>query len=122
MLLLGVGHASNTSLHLAEYRASYPDRRVVENWAPMRVNGQREWARLQDIDLDSSDFEQIGTAFELASGSFHRGKVAQGRTVSSFRPMSISLSRFFVSPTLPAVTADSPLLPSAYHSYQLRFG
>ena len=37
VLLLGVGHTNNTSLHLAEYRASYRDRRIVEEGAPLYV-------------------------------------------------------------------------------------
>ncbi len=35
VLLLGVGHDSNTSLHLAEYRADYPGKRLITCGAPV---------------------------------------------------------------------------------------
>jgi aminoglycoside 3-N-acetyltransferase len=76
VLLLGVGHKNNTSLHLAEYRVSSPGRRVVENGAPMLVGGRREWVKLQDIELDVRDFEAIGSDFERAMGCVRRGRVA----------------------------------------------
>lgn len=76
VLLLGVGHANNTSLHLAEYRASFPGRRVVENGAPVLVDGRREWVKLRDLDIDESDFEAIGGDFERAGGCVRRGRVA----------------------------------------------
>lgn len=63
VLLLGVGHANNTSLHLAEYRASWPDKANHREGAPILVNGQRRWVRYEDLDVDESDFDQIGDAF-----------------------------------------------------------
>ena len=81
VLLLGVGYESNTSLHLAEYRASYPGRRVVGNGVPMLVNGQREWVKIEDIDIDESDFEAIGEGFEQATGCVHRGRVASAESM-----------------------------------------
>ncbi len=81
ILLLGVGHANNTSLHLAEYRASFPGRRVVENGAPVLVNGRREWVKLRDLDIDESDFEAIGGDFERAGGSVRRGRVAEAEAM-----------------------------------------
>jgi aminoglycoside 3-N-acetyltransferase len=76
VLLLGVGHESNTSLHLAEYRASYAKRCVVENGAPVLINGRREWSKIRDINLDESDFQAIGDSFERTMEYVHRGKVA----------------------------------------------
>ena len=76
ILLLGVGHASNTSLHLAEYRASYPGRREVENGAPVLLDGRREWIKLRELDIDESDFEAIGDSYARAAGHAHRGRVA----------------------------------------------
>jgi len=81
VLLLGAGHQSSTSLHLAEYRASYPGRRVVENGVPMLVNGQREWVKIEDIDIDESDFEAIGNGFERSTGCVHRGHVANAESL-----------------------------------------
>jgi len=81
VLLLGVGHQSNTSLHLAEYRASYPGRRVVGNGVPMLVNGKREWVKIEDLDIDASDFVAIGDGFERSTGYVHRGRVANAESM-----------------------------------------
>jgi aminoglycoside 3-N-acetyltransferase len=75
VLLLGVGYASNTSLHLAEYRASFPGRRIVETGAPVMINEKREWVKIQDLDLDPSDFETIGADFERSKECLRRGFV-----------------------------------------------
>lgn len=64
VLLLGVGHGSNTSLHLAEYLADYDGKSYVDCFAPMTNEGVREWVGYRDIDLDAGDFEDIGAAFE----------------------------------------------------------
>lgn len=77
VLLLGVGHANNTSLHLAEYRADYRDKRVVRNGAPIKEGGQRRWVEFEDVDIDSGDFERLGADFE-AEGLAQTGCVAQG--------------------------------------------
>lgn len=77
VLLLGVGHANNTSLHLAEYRAEYRDKRTVRNGAPISEEGQRRWVEFEDVDIDSGDFERLGADFE-AEGLARAGLVAQG--------------------------------------------
>ena len=63
VLLLGVGHSSNTSIHLAEYRADFPTKRVVTEGAPISRAGSRIWATFENIDVDDSDFECIGADF-----------------------------------------------------------
>jgi len=68
VLLLGVGHDRNTSLHLAEYRADYPRKKDVQNAAPIVVDGARRWVTIRDINLDDSDFSAIGEAFERETG------------------------------------------------------
>lgn len=62
ILLLGVGHVNNTSLHLAEHRAArvLPTRR---EGSPITVDGQRRWVEYTCLDEDESDFEQFGTWF-----------------------------------------------------------
>lgn len=62
VLLLGVGHESNTSMHLAEYRASGST--PVDLGAPIIVNGKRQWVTYKDIDLDSDVFAAIGASLE----------------------------------------------------------
>jgi aminoglycoside 3-N-acetyltransferase len=77
VMLLGVGHENNTSLHLAEYRADYPGKALIECGAPMLVNGQRQWVTFQDIEADESDFEAIGADFARETGKLVEGKAAQ---------------------------------------------
>lgn len=77
VLLLGVGHSSNTSLHLAEYRANYPAKRDTINAAPMLVDGQRRWHEYQDIMLDTEDFPAIGAAYAAQGGELRQGQVAR---------------------------------------------
>jgi aminoglycoside 3-N-acetyltransferase len=61
VLLLGVGHVSNTSLHLAEYRSGVRPR--VRTTAPVASAAGTTWREWDDIDLDASVFEAIGAAF-----------------------------------------------------------
>ena len=68
VLLLGVDHSRNTSLHLAEYRARYPVRRIVYGGAPVLVSGHRRWKRLEDINISSDDFGRLGRDFERSVG------------------------------------------------------
>jgi len=63
ILLLGVGHANNTSLHLAEYRAVHPEKHEGPNGAPLLIDGVRRWVDVLDLEVDASDFPQIGEAF-----------------------------------------------------------
>ena len=51
VLLLGTTHATNTSIHLAEYRAALDV-------------GEREWVEWTDVDFDDDDFRECGRAFE----------------------------------------------------------
>lgn len=76
ILLLGVGHRSNTSLHLAEYRADYPNKRLISCSAPVMVEGWRVWTEFQDIELNESDFELIGEQFASETGLTHQGHIA----------------------------------------------
>ncbi|MBK9974297.1 MAG: AAC(3) family N-acetyltransferase [Planctomycetes bacterium] len=69
VLLLGVGHDSNSSLHLAEHRASWPRKRVIDQGAAMRIGDQRLWVRFKDVLLESEDFPRLGAAFDATGGS-----------------------------------------------------
>lgn len=77
VLLLGVGHENNTSLHLAEYRASFPGKRSVSGGAPILRDGERMWAQFDEIDLNADDFEIIGKNYARDTGEIHEGRVAQ---------------------------------------------
>jgi aminoglycoside 3-N-acetyltransferase len=74
VLLLGVGHDRNTSLHLAEYLATWPSKRTREQGAAVLVDGERKWETFTDVDIDEGDFPVIGAAFE-ATGSTRRRRV-----------------------------------------------
>jgi aminoglycoside 3-N-acetyltransferase len=75
VLLLGVGHNRNTSLHLAEYRADFKGKAEIINKAPIFAEGEKRWVDFHDIDLDSDDFDLLGEAFEREMGFVRRGKV-----------------------------------------------
>jgi aminoglycoside 3-N-acetyltransferase len=74
VLLLGVGHGNNSSLHLADHRASYPCKRIVTQGAPL-ADG---WQTYESLDYEADDFEQIGEAFgERAT----KGKAGRGEAL-----------------------------------------
>lgn len=75
VLLLGVGHGNNTSLHLAEYRADRPGKQMMTTGAPIQVGGQRRWVTFDDLDFDDSDFERIGADFARDTGLERIGHV-----------------------------------------------
>lgn len=81
VLLLGVGHDRNTSLHLAEYLASWPSKHTHTLEAAVLVDGERQWVTFTDLDIDDGDFPAIGAAFE-ATGSARRSRV--GHTTAAF--------------------------------------
>jgi aminoglycoside 3-N-acetyltransferase len=66
VLLLGVGHGNNTSLHLAEFRANYPGKRNLRTGSAMEVDGRRKWVAYETLDTDADDFAEIGAAFDRA--------------------------------------------------------
>lgn len=80
ILLLGVGHGRNTSLHLSEYRAEFPSKKLVQQGAPVLVDGVRRWVEFEDLDWDEDDFPQIGAAFEAATTEVRIGKVANAES------------------------------------------
>ena len=64
ILLLGVNHENDTSLHYAEWKAKIPKHPIVKYGAAMLENGKRTWKIFQQIDYNSDDFEKIGDDFE----------------------------------------------------------
>lgn len=67
ILLLGVTHASNTSFHLAEYRASWPGKPgPADDGAAVRIDGERRWVAFADEIADSGDFDDVGHAYMAA--------------------------------------------------------
>jgi aminoglycoside 3-N-acetyltransferase len=72
ILLLGVGHGSNTSLHLAEYRVPAPPRK--RQAAAVLTETGREWVSWEDVDVDEEDFDRLGDDFD-ATGAVTIGGV-----------------------------------------------
>lgn len=62
VLLLGVDHSNNTSLHLSEHLVG--NRAIFSNGAPIIENGNRIWKEYEKYDYDSEEFERIGEDFE----------------------------------------------------------
>ncbi|MBL8057494.1 MAG: AAC(3) family N-acetyltransferase, partial [Anaerolineales bacterium] len=76
VLLLGVGHGNNTSLHLAEARAEWPGKRQSQEGSPVWVDGRRQWVTYADWDLDAADFARLGADFARTTGLEQAGRVA----------------------------------------------
>ncbi len=81
VLLLGVNHQNNTSVHLAEYRSNYPGKIVETTYAPIVKDGKRVWQEYSDINNNAEDFPMIGEEFNK-TGKCSEGQV--GDSTSSF--------------------------------------
>ena len=75
VLLLGVGHGNNTSLHLAEARARWAGKRAVPHTSTVMSDGQPTVVTWQAPEPDGDDFEQLGDVLD-ASGLVRFGQVA----------------------------------------------
>jgi aminoglycoside 3-N-acetyltransferase len=81
VLLLGVGHDNNTSLHLAEQRAAWPGKRTYQEGTAMLVNGERHWVAFEMLDLNGDDFATIGDSYEA---EYHLPRHQVGRAETRF--------------------------------------
>ena len=64
VLLLGVTHWNNTSLHYAEFQAEYPGKQNEKIGSAMMVNGERKWVSYEVIETHTDDFGPSGEAFD----------------------------------------------------------
>lgn len=79
VLLMGVDHGSNSSIHLAEFRSNWKGRdrvvmmegRVLQHGRPVRV-------RFRELDWNSDDFSALGEDFERETGQVARGPLGRG--------------------------------------------
>jgi aminoglycoside 3-N-acetyltransferase len=78
ILLLGVSHGNNTSMHLAEHRSSFAGKLFYPQGAPVIVEGKREWKIFQDLLTNCEDFEKIGEAFDQ-TGLSQKGTAGYGQ-------------------------------------------
>jgi aminoglycoside 3-N-acetyltransferase len=74
--LLGVGHANNTSLHLADYRANWQGKVREHNGSAMLVDGVRQWVTYYDDAVAAGDFDELGAAFE-ATGAVQISQIGK---------------------------------------------
>lgn len=75
VLLLGVGHANNTSLHLAETRAEFAGKKIVRSGAPVFVGDVRHWVEFDEVDYHEEDFTRLGEDFRKETGMQIIGRV-----------------------------------------------
>jgi aminoglycoside 3-N-acetyltransferase len=79
ILLLGVDHESNTSLHHAESRACTSNTIRKTRGAAILKNGKRKWVSWDEIEYNSDDFKDLGIAFENSIG-YKTMKVGQAES------------------------------------------
>ncbi|WP_276300417.1 aminoglycoside N(3)-acetyltransferase [Halorussus lipolyticus] len=79
ILMLGTGHETNTSLHLAEHRADREQEIVTQSAPVLDEDGERVMKEFEELDYDSDDFPDAGAAFEEAHPkAVTRGQVGSG--------------------------------------------
>jgi aminoglycoside 3-N-acetyltransferase len=78
VLLLGVGHDNNTSLHLAERKAFRDHQERTMTGSPIVQDGERRWVEYTEPSAYADDFEALGAAFETAPGHVTCGNVGAG--------------------------------------------
>jgi aminoglycoside 3-N-acetyltransferase len=76
VLLLGVGHDSNSALHLAERRALGKAQPVRATGSPIFVRGERRWVTFEEPASDASDFLALGAALETQTTCVATAQVA----------------------------------------------
>lgn len=64
VLLVGVGHGQNTSLHLAEARATWPSKEKVEYASRIMSSNGPQLVTWRGDDVDADDFEELGLFLE----------------------------------------------------------
>lgn len=64
IMLIGVDHGNDTSLHLAEYRARLPGQGMERQGAAMVVDGVRRWVEYETLDISDHDFVDLGAEYE----------------------------------------------------------
>lgn len=61
--VLSLGTARTTVLHLAEYRAEYPGKRMYTGGSAVLVEGQRRWILHEELHGNHDDFEALRLDF-----------------------------------------------------------
>jgi aminoglycoside 3-N-acetyltransferase len=109
VLLLGVSHAKNTSLHLSEYRADRPGKPWTRHSSPVNIDGQRRWVVYADLEDGSGDFDLIGADFAQSAAEMTglvgagTGRLCLARDIVDFGTRWIEHNR--TQPSTPKATA-----------------
>jgi aminoglycoside 3-N-acetyltransferase len=90
VLLLGVDHDRNTSIHLGEFRV-HKDPDVTQEGAPVMVNGERQWVTFDTLHYNSDDFNTLGVSFG-ATGNERVGKVGVATARLFSQPQLVDFS------------------------------
>jgi aminoglycoside 3-N-acetyltransferase len=106
VLLLGVDHEANTSLHLGETRQPSPPTHVTGS--SLRGAG---WITWTEVDVDAGDFGELGTAFE-ETGTVTLGTVgeATGRLMS--QRAAVDFATAWIPVNRSGWAGANPALPS----------
>jgi aminoglycoside 3-N-acetyltransferase len=86
ILLLGVGHGNNTSLHLSEVRAYGTKQPMTSTGAPMMVDGRRQWVAFKEPEYSDHSFTSIGLAFSQETELVRSGLVGVGESLLMPQP------------------------------------
>jgi len=89
VLLLGVGHGNNTSLHLAEYRNSVTNKPFHTEGAPLLVDGVRRWVTFEEMIINSDDFVALGADFAQHTQAQTQGHVAEAQALLFSQPTAV---------------------------------
>jgi aminoglycoside 3-N-acetyltransferase len=94
-LLLGVGHAKSTILHLAEHRSGTLTE-TARNGAPLLIDGNRQWVTYDEVVVHDQDFDQVGAAFTQDTGLGRSGRVGEAAAqLMPQRPLVDYAARWF---------------------------
>lgn len=95
ILLVGVSHENNSSLHLAEYRSNIANKRKRLTGSAMLVNNKRQWVEWEELNLNTDDFELLGLDYE-SKINYTPGKVgsAEARLLSQREMVDFAIEWF----------------------------
>jgi aminoglycoside 3-N-acetyltransferase len=95
ILLIGVNHYNNTSLHLGEYRSEFSGKNYILNGSALIVKKKKQWVEYEDLDHNSDDFEKLGIDFE-SEINYMPGKVgiAETRLISQRKMIDFAIEWF----------------------------
>jgi aminoglycoside 3-N-acetyltransferase len=95
ILLVGVTHENNSSLHLGEFRSDYTNKRKRLTGSAIYVKNERQWIEWEELDINSDDFEQLGLEFE-SKINYTPGKVglAEARLLSQKEMVDFAVEWF----------------------------